>query len=183
MLLVVCLFIVLVCNSPVFAAKWYKDYEKAKKATKRGDWNTTIELLQKVIEKEPEPKERKRTYGIHFIKYYPYLELGKTYLEIGDKDKAREYCKEAEEKKVAPTEEIEKCLNLATPASATISMSTKEKQEKLKELLKQELIQPELFNCAFQMLESDKSDPLLDGLLSGNISPEVFNRAFSCDSE
>ena len=69
------------------------------------------------------------------------------------------------------------------PLIALQQQSGAEKQEKLTELFQQELIQPEHFDCAFKMLESEKSNPLLDGLLSGKISPEVFNRAFTCDSQ
>jgi tetratricopeptide (TPR) repeat protein len=145
---------------------------------KRGDWKTTIDLLQKTIEKEPEPKRRKRTYGMHYIKYYPYLELGKAFLEIGDREEAYRFCEQAKRKGVAPKKKVEKCLTLVAPPT-----SAKERQEKLTELFQQGLIQAEHFNCAFEMLESDKSNPLLDGLLSGKITPEVFNRAFTCESQ
>jgi hypothetical protein len=53
-------------------------------------------------------------------------------------------------------------------------------QEKLTELFKQGLIQTRHYNCAYKMLKSGTSDPLLEGLLSGEIDPEVFNDSFDC---
>jgi hypothetical protein len=69
------------------------------------------------------------------------------------------------------------------PLTFLRKQSIAEKQQKLTELFQKGLIQPEHFNCAFPMLESGKSNPLLDGLLSEKISPEVFNRAFTCESQ
>lgn len=213
-LLVVGLSLVFILSPSVSAAKWYKDYDEAKEAAKREDWTAAIEFLKQAIEKEPDPEERKRTYGMHFIEYYPYLKLGQAYLEIGDREAALQACEKAEKEGVAPEEDVKKCLSLATPIAAPTktSLSKKEKQQKLTELLQQKRIQPEHFerafkmldsdksnpllegllsgkispehfNCAFPMLESEKFNPLLEGLLSGKISPEVFNRAFTCESQ
>lgn len=162
-----------------FAANWYKDYDQAKKAAERGDWSTAIELFQQAINADPEPDARKRTYGVRFIEYYPYLELGKAYLAIGDKQAAKQACETAQAKGKAPQKEIEQCLSLA----ATVSASVKAKQDKLIVFLQQKLISPEHFNCAFKMLESEQPNPLLDGLLSGEIGLEVFNRTFSCETK
>ena len=56
-------------------------------------------------------------------------------------------------------------------------------QNALAELFQKGLIEPGHFNCAFKMLSSGKSNPMLEGLLSGEIELEVFRSTFQCDSQ
>lgn len=120
-LLVVGLSIVFILSPSVSAARWYKDYDEAKEAAKRGNWTAAIELLKQAIKEEPEPGERKRTYGMHFIEYYPYLKLGQAYLEIGNREAALQACEEAKKKDVAPKEEVDKCLTFAKQTPQVIT--------------------------------------------------------------
>jgi tetratricopeptide (TPR) repeat protein len=112
----ICLLVLFISTSPVFAAKWYENYQQAEYLMEREEWATAIELLKKAIDEEPDPGEHKRTYGVRFIEYYPYLKLGEAYLEIGDSENARRYCEKAKEKGEAPKEAIERCLQDAKSA-------------------------------------------------------------------
>ena len=197
------------CCPSVAEAKWYKDYIEAQETADRGDWEKTIKLLLEATKEEPDPQENKRTYGMHFVDYYPYLKLGEAYLQIGNGKAAQEACEKSKEKGVAPEEEVEQCLRRAaqfskptpgsnptpvvttTPAPVTTptpnqqqeDLTIAEKQEKLTELLLEDLIQPEQFACALKMLKSGKSDPLLEKLLSEEITSEEFTREFTCEPE
>ncbi|MCP4396517.1 MAG: hypothetical protein GY801_04265 [bacterium] len=97
------------CSS-VCAEEWYKSYEKAEEAIQAGEWETAIDLLEKVIEDDPTPKKDKKTYGMHFIDYSPYLKLGQAYLAIEKMKEAQENCQKAKEKGAAPEEAVEFCL-------------------------------------------------------------------------
>jgi TolB-like protein len=120
-IVVVCFSLVVISNSSVSAARWYEDYQTAEKALNQEDWTTAIDLLKKVIEKEPESGKRKRTYGTNSIEYYPYLKLGQAYFKMGDLENARRYCEQEKKKGVAPQKEVDECLKAAELASASIS--------------------------------------------------------------
>ena len=111
-LLIVCISVVFISGAPVFAAKWYEYYQEAKDAAEKKDWTTAIDLFKKAIAEEPESGKQKRTYGISFIEYYPYLELGKAYLAIGELTFAQNYCEKEKQKGGAPRDEINKCLTM-----------------------------------------------------------------------
>jgi hypothetical protein len=54
------------------------------------------------------------------------------------------------------------------------------KQEKLKTLFKQKLIAAKQYNCAYKMLRSGITDPVLESLLADELEPDVFNETFEC---
>jgi hypothetical protein len=87
------------------------------------------------------------------------------------------------------TETARKAGNLQTPVrqgpqTAGIPLTVNLlhlKQNVLAELFQRRQIEPAQFNCAFKMLQSGLSHPILEGLLSGEIEPEVFRAAFRCE--
>jgi hypothetical protein len=109
---VLCITIV-TSSSPAFAARWYDYYLDAQRAIEQEDWKTAIAKLQQAIQTEPKSEKGKRAYGIRKIDYFPYLELGKAYLALGDLEAAHRACKQEQDKGVAPKTEIDKCLQAA----------------------------------------------------------------------
>lgn len=177
--LAICLVMVVLHSSPVLAARWYQNYEKAQQAMEKKEWQTAIDLLEDAIDSESEPDGHKRTYGMYFIEYYPYLKLGLAYLEVGDIEKAKENCQISKDKEGALKDEAQKCLDRATQTSPASVQEAHKK--KLVELLQQELILPQHFSCAFQMITQGETNESLEGLLSGKVSPAEFNEAFECE--
>lgn len=148
----ICILIACIFAFPVFAAKWYENYQEAEYLMEREGWIRAIELLKQAIDEEPEPGERKRTYGVHFIEYYPYLKLGEAYLETRDSENARRYCEKAQEKGEAPKKKVEQCLTKVqqakpTPTPARPSTSSEDVMEKGTEVSLPELVQ-ELFGTS-----------------------------------
>lgn len=127
--LILCLLIVSFSSSSVFAARWYDYYLDAQRAVENEDWETAIKLFKEVIEKESKPEKRKRAYGMRRIDYYPYLELGKVYLVVGDVENARFYCEQAKSKGIAPKSEVDKCLNVPLKDVPTPPPSEPEKMK------------------------------------------------------
>ena len=101
-------------NTPIFAAEWYKDYLQAEKELEDRNWREARDLLQEALKKEPEPGNKKKTYGLRFIKYYPYLRLGEAYLKLNDLKNAGYFCEMAQKKGIAPGVDVSRCLRNAT---------------------------------------------------------------------
>lgn len=103
----------LLYGSITIAAQWYEHYLEAQSAAAVGEWDKAIELLKQAIDQEQIPEKGKRTYGMKRIDYYPYLGLGKAYLNVGDFANACRACKQSQEYGVAPEDEIAACLQQA----------------------------------------------------------------------
>ncbi|MBD3308294.1 hypothetical protein GF339_17790 [candidate division KSB3 bacterium] len=117
-LLLFCLLLLVLPDTPAFAKRWYEYYLEAQDAAKEERWEVAAELLQEAINQEPEPGRRKRTYGIRSIKYFPYLALGRAYLSLGDYEAAVQACEEADRYGAAPQPLIKKCLQAAANLSS-----------------------------------------------------------------
>ncbi len=127
-LIVLCV-LTLISYSSAFAAQWYEYYLDAQRAIENKDWKAAIELLKKAIEKEAKPEKGKRAYGMRRIDYFPYLELGKVYLALGDIENAHFYCEKAKAEGVAPKDEVDKCLQVPLKAIPTPPASEPEKMK------------------------------------------------------
>ncbi len=108
-------------------AEWYSIYRKARKAARKGEWETAAELFENAIEEGDKPKTWTNRDGSEGT-YYPYLHLGMVYLVTGDFDAARQYCTLSDEKAVAPEPAVKKCLAFVNehktqqPAATTVSL-------------------------------------------------------------
>lgn len=98
----------------VYAENWYDYYVQAQRAFQKKDWKTAINLYEKAIAADPEADSHKR-YGGRTVAYYPYLELGLTYLAAGNFEAAYQNCQQAKQRGVAPQDDVEgKCLKIVT---------------------------------------------------------------------
>lgn len=101
------------------ADKWYQKYETALEFIDDGDGATAITLLEAAIEEQDEPAKRKRTHGMYFIEYYPYLHLGRAYLQTGNAQQAHTYCEKAADFGTAPKDAVKACLETSPPPIGT----------------------------------------------------------------
>ena len=70
-----------------------------------------ILLLHKAIEEDPQPKKSGGDLGwTTWEGSYPYLQLGKIYLDLKDPFSASYYCSRSKAEGVSPPEEVEACL-------------------------------------------------------------------------
>lgn len=81
-LLSVFLILLLIGNSYA-AGKWYDHYEKGLKLMKQGKWRLAIVQFKKAIAQQGEDNSHIRTYGMHFIKYFPHREMGIALYKLG----------------------------------------------------------------------------------------------------
>jgi TolB-like protein len=72
------------------AGEWYRSYAKGIKAMKANNWSAAAEFFTEAIEGNNKDQEKVRTYGMHFIKYYPHRELGICLYNMGKFGEAKE---------------------------------------------------------------------------------------------
>src|SRR5262245_27617382 len=70
------------------AAIWYESYQKGKDALAVRDWNAAVRLFDDAIAQQPNPGVGVRTYGMNFIKYFPYLNKGMALYNLGKFEEA-----------------------------------------------------------------------------------------------
>ena len=69
---------------------WYVAYERALTAQEQSDWAGSIRLLKEALALKDHPKLKAKTYGLQFINYLPYFQMGLAYYHLKDKQKALE---------------------------------------------------------------------------------------------
>lgn len=72
-------------------ARWWNYYERGLSYQEGAFWLEAIADYQKAIQARPQDEWRARTYGLHFVSYFPNRELGICYFHTGDYPKAIEY--------------------------------------------------------------------------------------------
>jgi tetratricopeptide (TPR) repeat protein len=83
------LMLLLLVPSAFLRAQWYVTYEKGREAVKNGHWEQGVTYLTEVLNDEPDSKANKKTYGLTFSDYFPYLYRGIAYYKLGDLANAR----------------------------------------------------------------------------------------------
>jgi TolB-like protein len=69
--------------------EWYSYYDQGLKEMERENWNGAADLFRQAIVGNPKDNIKVRTYGMHFIQYYPHRELGICLYNLGDMEGAR----------------------------------------------------------------------------------------------
>lgn len=70
------------------AETWFESYHKAEEALASENWSEAIRHLNSALKEKPDSSARIRTYGMRFISYFPYLNLGIAYQRLGQTDAA-----------------------------------------------------------------------------------------------
>jgi TolB-like protein len=81
--------IVLLSLSQLYAGSdWFRQYNQGLKAMKKGNYELAVNKFKKAILDKKDDIRKIRTYGMHFIKYFPNRELGISYYKLGQNKKA-----------------------------------------------------------------------------------------------
>lgn len=90
--LLLILFVYLISVQVVQAGdEWFRLYQQGIKAMKNGDYSAAVEKFEAALRQRPVDKRKVRTYGMHFIQYFPNRELGITHYFLGNIPEARRY--------------------------------------------------------------------------------------------
>ena len=68
--------------------EWFRSYEKGKEAMIEDNYKTAEKFFRKAIEDNDTDNENVRTYGMHFIEYFPHRELGICLYNLGETTEA-----------------------------------------------------------------------------------------------
>lgn len=86
--------LVLVAAAPpyekIFRGKYYNFYDRAMHYMAHDDWTQAENDLKKALEMRESDQEWARTYGVHFIDYFPNREMGVVLFNKGEYQKAKE---------------------------------------------------------------------------------------------
>jgi len=69
--------------------KFFNYYEAGEEYMDKGDWQRAISEFRSAASLEFEDAGRRRTYGTHFIEYYPHREMGIAFFQLGDAANAK----------------------------------------------------------------------------------------------
>ncbi len=82
---VIVLFLFMLFSTQLLAGgEWYKLYQDGLDAMEKGDYQAASELFRQAIKGNPDDDENVRTYGMHFIEYFPHRELGICLYHLGE---------------------------------------------------------------------------------------------------
>lgn len=107
LLMFFCLFLLLIqgCQTPpnpkyikdgkpygvvkgLFRVRWWNFYERGVSFSEGGFWDEAIADFQEAMKQRDKDQRRARTYGMHFIDYFPHRDLGVAYYHLGDYEKS-----------------------------------------------------------------------------------------------
>jgi tetratricopeptide (TPR) repeat protein len=75
-------------SSGTFRPKWWNYYSRGLNNADVKNWQESISDLEKAVSSRPRDQRMARTYGMHFIDYFPHRELGIVYFRTDETDKA-----------------------------------------------------------------------------------------------
>lgn len=77
-------------SSFLFAGgKWYNHYENGLELMKQGNWARAIEKFNEALKVKRRDTKRIKTYGMHFIEYFPHRERGICFYNLGQFKRAK----------------------------------------------------------------------------------------------
>ncbi|MDH4232223.1 MAG: HYR domain-containing protein, partial [Nitrospirota bacterium] len=77
-----------VFDSGTFRGKWWNYYDRGLEYSESGQLENAISDISKAISSREKDQRMARTYGMHFIDYFPHRELGIVFFNMGDNDRA-----------------------------------------------------------------------------------------------
>jgi tetratricopeptide (TPR) repeat protein len=72
-----------VTSSQVWRGRWWNYYERGSSYAAGEFWFEAIADLQEAIKQRDQDQRRSRTYGLHFVDYFPHREIGVVYYRLG----------------------------------------------------------------------------------------------------
>ena len=95
-----------IAHRPVVAQEWYDLYADGVAALRGGQAQRAVGLLQRAIQKRPQPGTGVPTYGTNFEpRYFPYLRLAEAHLKLEAYEEARKVLETSARLGVEPAEE------------------------------------------------------------------------------
>ena len=78
-----------IVKSGTFRHRWWNYFERGLSYAEGKFYQNAVSDFQEAIRQREKDQRRARTYGMHFIDYFPHRELGIVYFEMGELQKAK----------------------------------------------------------------------------------------------
>ena len=88
-IILACVLASLAAGTALAGGKPWNYYEEGQKLMDQGKWDRAIDEFRSAISLEFKDISQFRTYGMHFVQYYPHREMGICYYNNGDMVNAR----------------------------------------------------------------------------------------------
>ncbi|MBD3226405.1 MAG: hypothetical protein GF313_16875 [Caldithrix sp.] len=124
--LITALLVLLISFSNGFGDEWFRAYEKGQEAMKNGDYEAAARFFKEAIDQKDQESDKIRTYGMHFIEYYPNRELGITLFHLKKFDAAQHYLQKSI--RTEPSNRARNFLNRLTDKSGIAKNRASEKK-------------------------------------------------------
>ncbi len=85
------LFFILILFSSAMAEEWFQLYQQGVEAIQENNYRLAVEKFEAALRQENTDKQKVRTYGMHFISYFPNREMGIAQFYLGNISDARHY--------------------------------------------------------------------------------------------
>lgn len=85
------LFLLIFSTLALAGEKWYKSYANGLKAMRKNQYESAISYFNAAKQVKPDDEGRVRSYGMHFVKYFPNREIGICYYHLGNSAEAKKY--------------------------------------------------------------------------------------------
>ena len=106
-----------------FRHRWWNYYERGLSFAEGGFWEEAAADLKQAIKQRKADQRMARTYGMHFVDYFPHRELGVAYYHQGDYDQAEKELETSLE--MVDTGKAKHFLNLVRKKKLEISQADK----------------------------------------------------------
>jgi len=85
---IIILSLLVAYSSLIAGGKWYNFYEDGLKEMETGNWAKAIEYFKEAVKTQYQDTKKIKTYGMHFIEYFPHREIGICFYHLGKNDVA-----------------------------------------------------------------------------------------------
>lgn len=90
LIVILAVLCILCFQATLFAGgKWYNYYEDGLKEMAIGNWAKAIENFKEAMKTQDRDIKTIKTYGMHFIEYFPHREIGICFYHLGQHDLAK----------------------------------------------------------------------------------------------
>ncbi len=89
LLFCILLFSPLIITDLIAGGEWFNEYKDGLDAMEQGNYQIAVGYFQKAVQGNSEDDQKARTYGMHFIEYFPHREMGICYYHLGDTQSAQ----------------------------------------------------------------------------------------------
>ncbi len=114
---------ILILFSNSMAEEWFKLYQQGVEAIQQNNYRLAVEKFEAALRQEDTDKQKVRTYGMHFISYFPNREMGIAQFYLGNISDARHYLQLSLAQ--APSSRAREYLNQTSQNAGPIQMPEK----------------------------------------------------------